>query len=95
MEAMKDDFTLMLGRKRIAVDGKVRIESQVQTQTAPIGYGLSELAHPSLNPVVSRQTVIYVNDKPFATTQRYGLRKDSKTGHMALRLYKNQTKLIA
>lgn len=91
---MESDITLFLGRKQVEVTGKVRIERKIETDTIEVGFEPHVPANTMLNAVRTDKTTIFMDDKPFAVTRRYLLKKDIETGYMTLKLYKNQTELL-
>jgi hypothetical protein len=91
---MNSDVTLLLGRKSVPLDGALRFEHKVEVEDIEVGYEAQGVPpNTRINRISSQAYLIYIGERLYAASNRYTLRKDVGTGHMTLRLFKNQTRL--
>lgn len=92
---MENNATLLLGRKAIPLDAPLRLQYKVEVEDVEVGFEMQGVPpHTRINRIAAQAYHIYIGKKLYAVSNRYTLKKDSKTGHTTLRLFKNQTRLV-
>ena len=89
-----ENCTVLLGRKPLRLPPPITVEVTHDWETVDFGPDpITGEAHPSLTILRGSIVRILAGGHPVATTRRFVLKQDKRSGHLTLRLFKNKTTL--